>query len=219
LPVQTVKITRTAVPRVSEMREEDRMSALCREKSIDLQNKTKLTSVLPMLGIAIRNLHAASRLRAGRAFVSVLLLSLCAIPVHAGLPRAQKHERRHEIDQLEEVWRTALLKGDTSTMNSLLADDYMAITPTGTLETKDESLANLRTGTMHVTSLEISDRKVRFHGGTALVTSLADVQANTPSGPLSGAYRYTRVYVQDAQGAWKIVTFEASRIINTEDHK
>ncbi len=172
-----------------------------------------------MPGKAICGLHAAPRFQAGRLVVSALLFSLCASPLFAGLPRVQKHEFRHEIDQLEETWRTAILKGDTSTIGSLLADDYMAITPSGTLETKDESLASIRSGNVRFTSLDISDRKVRFYGDTAVVTSLADVEVSTPKGNLSGAYRYTRVYVRDAQGAWKIVSFEASRITDPSAHK
>jgi ketosteroid isomerase-like protein len=97
-------------------------------------------------------------------------------------------------------------------MDSLLADDYIAITASGTLQTKDQALANLRSGQLHFATLDLSDRKVRFYGTTALVTSLAQVHATTPEGELSGSYRYTRVYVRDAQGKWKIVSFEASRI-------
>ena len=137
----------------------------------------------------------------------------------AGLPRAQKHERRHEIDHLEEVWRNALLTDNTAAMNSLLADDYMAITPAGTLQTKEEALANLRSGRMHFTTLEITERKVRFYGTTALVTSTADVQGTTPDGDLSGSYRYTRVYVEGPPGVWKIVSFEANRILSPGEHK
>lgn len=133
-----------------------------------------------------------------------------------GMPRAQKHESRREIDQLEDQWRAAVLQGDTRAMNSLLADDYMAITAYGTVQTRDEALANLRSGRWHITSLELSDRKVRFYGRTALVTSLAEIEGTTPEGPVSGSYRYTRVYVRDPQGAWKIVSFEASRIRRPE---
>ncbi len=172
-----------------------------------------------MPGNKIRILNAAARLRAGGVAVSVLLLLLGANPLFARLPRAQKHENRHEIDHLEETWRTALLKGDITMMRSLLADDYMAITPTGTLQTKEESLASLRSGSMHITSLDISDRKVRIYGDTAVVTSLADMEATTPEGKVSGSYRYTRVYVRDATGAWKIVSFEASRITEPAEPK
>ncbi len=135
------------------------------------------------------------------------------------MPRAQKHESRHEIDQLEDQWRDAMLKGDTAVMNSLLADDYMAITPYGTLQTKDEALASLRSGRWHVTSLTLTDRKVRFYGTTAVVTSIADIEGTSPEGNISGSYRYTRVYARDLQGEWKIVNFEANRIRQPEDRK
>jgi ketosteroid isomerase-like protein len=172
-----------------------------------------------MPGKEICTLRATHRFRVGRTIVPVLLLLLCATSLFARPPRNQKHELRHEIDQLEEAWRTALLKGDTTTLSSLMADDYMAITPSGTLQTKEESLASLRAGKFHIATLEFFDRKVRFYSGTAVVTSLANVQATTPEGNLSGAYRYTRVYVRDAQGAWKIVSFEANRITQPGEHK
>ena len=143
----------------------------------------------------------------------VLLLVSVAAPLFAGgLSLAQKHEHRHEIDQLEDEWRNAILNGDTKTMDSLMAEDYMAVTPSGTLQSRDETLQNLKSGRTHFTSLTVTDRKVRFYGSTALVTSLANVQATTPDGPLTGSYRYTRVYVRNAQGVWKIVSFEASRV-------
>lgn len=144
--------------------------------------------------------------------VPALVLAAWVVPLHAGIPGTQKHERRHEIDQLEEVWRDAVLKGNTAAMDSLLADDYMAITASGTLQTKEQALDNLRTGRTRITALEISDRKVRFYGTTAVVTSLANVKGTSIDGDFSGSYRYTRVYVRDAHAEWKIVSFEASRI-------
>lgn len=135
------------------------------------------------------------------------------------MPRAEKHESRHIIDQLEDRWRDAVLKGDTDTMSSLLADDYMAITPFGTLQTKDEALNSLRSGRWHITALNFTDRKVRFYGRTALVTSVAEVEGTSPEGDLSGSYRYTRVYARTPQGGWKIVNFEANRIHQPADHR
>jgi ketosteroid isomerase-like protein len=150
----------------------------------------------------------------------VAAMLVCASPVllGAGMPRAQKHESRHEIDQLEENWRDAILKSNTTVMENLLADDYMAITASGMLQTKEQALASLRAGRIHFTTLDISDRKVRFYGTTALVTSLASVAGTTGEGDVSGSYRYTRVYVKDAQGAWKIVSFEVSKIREPGEH-
>lgn len=149
-----------------------------------------------------------------------LVVGACALPLHAGMPLAQKHESRHEIDQLEDEWRNAVLTSDTKTMDSLLADDYMAITADGTIENKDQTLARLRSNVIHVTSLTISERRVRFYEKTAVVTSLAQVLGTNAEGnDTSGSYRYTRVYVRDAQGEWKIVSFEASRVREHGPHK
>jgi ketosteroid isomerase-like protein len=166
------------------------------------------------------------RLLPGLTVITVLMLSVCAHPLQAGsrpprpdLPKGQKHEMRHEIESLEAAWRDALMKQDAASMGNLLADDYMAITAYGTLQTKDQALANLRSGRMHFTTLQVSDRKVRFYGKTALVTSQAEVKGTTAEGDISGGYRYTRVYVRDAQGNWKVVSFEASKIRDPGEHK
>jgi ketosteroid isomerase-like protein len=155
----------------------------------------------------------------GWAITTAFVLAACAAPPCAAMGLAQKHESRHEIDSLEDEWRTALLTSDTKAMNSLLADDYMAITPSGTIETREDALEDLRTGRIHFTSVTITDRKVRFYGTTAVVTSLADIEATTAEGPVTGSYRYTRVYVRDLQGAWKIVSFEASHVREPGPHK
>jgi ketosteroid isomerase-like protein len=138
--------------------------------------------------------------------------SFLAAPQHGGLPRGEKHEGRREIDQLEEKWRSAVLTGDYVVMDSLLADDYIAIGANGTIHSKEETLTRMRSGRRHITDLELSDSKVRFYGATALVTSFAHVTGINADGEAIGDFRYTHVYVRNAQGQWKIVSFEASRI-------
>ncbi len=130
----------------------------------------------------------------------------------------EKHESRLEIDQLEESWRDDVLHRKIAALSSLLSDDYIAITPNGMLQSKDETLTSLRSGAVHFNSIEISDRKVRFYGTTALVTSRAEVSGTSPEGDFSGGYRYTRVYVRNPDGKWQIVSFEASRIRDRDVH-
>jgi len=73
-----------------------------------------------------------------------VIFAASAPRLYAGMPRTQKHESRREIDQLEEVWRNAVLQANTAAVDSLLADDYLAITPNGTLQTKEQALAAMR---------------------------------------------------------------------------
>lgn len=137
----------------------------------------------------------------------------------APVPRAHRHEFRHEIDQLEEAWRVAMLKGNSAALAALLADDYTAITARGAIQTKDQAVASLRAGAFQLTALNISDRKVRIYGSTAVVTSVAELTGTKTDQELTGRYRYTRVYVRNPQGQWKIVSFEASRIQEPNEHK
>ncbi|HEY1679962.1 MAG TPA: nuclear transport factor 2 family protein [Candidatus Sulfotelmatobacter sp.] len=138
--------------------------------------------------------------------------AVCAIPLSAAMPMGQKHESRHDIDQLEDEWREAVLASNTKVMDSLLAVDYVGITASGTLQSRDETLQSMSSGRLRFTLLDVTDRKVRFYGSTAVVTSLANIQATTPDGKVIGNYRYTHVYVRNDQGDWKIVSFEASRV-------
>jgi len=144
--------------------------------------------------------------------------SLPAQPKPA-MPRSEKHESKHEIDQLEEQWREAMLKGNTSAINNLLSDDYIGVTASGTLQTKEQAIQNIREGATHFTSIALSERKVRFYGTTAVVNSIAEVEGATPEGKLGGSFRYTRVYVRDPHGAWKVVSFETSRIRQPGERK
>jgi len=156
--------------------------------------------------------------------VGVICLAAGAAELRGGsgpspIPRAQRHEYRHEIDQMEEAWRTAMLKGNSAAMESLLADDYTAITAQGAIQTKEETLNSMKTGAWQLTSLSVSDRKVRIYGSTAVVTSVAELLGSRDAQDLAGRYRYTRVYVRNAAGQWKIVSFEASRIQPAAEHK
>ncbi len=165
---------------------------------------------------------ARAQLTVRLSSVAALLFCLLATGVaqkSSGMPRGERHESRHEIDQLEQTWRNAIMTRDAQAMESLLADDYIAITANGTLQSKEQALTNLRSGTVNFAAIEFSDRKVRFYGQTALVTSRAEVTGSTGEGDISGNYRYTRVYVRDSKGDWKIVSFEASRIRDSDDHK
>ena len=163
--------------------------------------------------------HSRTGLNRRLAIGIVLLLAVGAAPVLQGLPRAERHESRHEIDVLEDHWHDAMLHRNVAAVDALLADDYMGITGNGTLESKDETLASLRSGAVRFTSIQFSDRKVRFYGDTALVTARAEVIGTSPEGDISGSYRYTHVWVRDNKGAWKIVSFEASRIRQRGAHK
>jgi ketosteroid isomerase-like protein len=63
-----------------------------------------------------------------------------------------------------------------------------------------------------ITKLDVSDIKIKRVGSIAIVTSLAQVEGEANGNPLSGSYRYTRVYQRLPSGVWRVTSFEATRI-------
>jgi ketosteroid isomerase-like protein len=161
------------------------------------------------MGMLKANCHAGRNRYFVAGLAAIIFVSSTSLPAK---PHAEKHEIRHQIEHLENAWRTAVLRANIGSMESLLAEDYMSISPSGILQSKEQTLANLKAGTVHFTSIDLNDRKIRIYGTTALVTSRAEVTGTSPDGNISGSYRYTRVYVKDGRGVWRIVSFEASRI-------
>jgi ketosteroid isomerase-like protein len=149
----------------------------------------------------------------GRLFFVLTLVLACATPASA-FPH---HENAHkEIEGLELDWRQAQLSNNISEVDRLLADDYLGISANGTLETKADELTRRRSGSLHITQLDLSDIKVRIYGDTAVVTSKADLVGKNGDRDISGRFRYTRVY-SNRMGQWRIVSFEASRISHNHD--
>jgi len=187
------------------------------DRNVDPGDSSGLLSVTPM-GTCKATSPAGRKLRL--ALVFLLFAMATSSPLSAWIAlHAERHENRHAIDRLEDKWRDAVLNGNSAAMESLLADDYMAITPSGILQSKEQTLANLKSGALRFDRIEVTDRKVRFYGTTALVRCRAEVSGRTADGRISGSYRYTRVYVQDPKGTWRIVSFEANRIRDPEERK
>jgi len=70
----------------------------------------------------------------------------------------------------------------------------------------------MRNHIVAITKLEISDMKIKRVGSIAIVTSLALLEGEANGNPMSGSYRYTRVYQHLPSGVWRVTSFEATRI-------
>jgi ketosteroid isomerase-like protein len=153
-------------------------------------------------------------LAGGVVLASLLLFAVPAalsLPTPGFLPKRETRAVHKQIEGLEMEWRQAQVDNDIAVIDHLLADDYVGISANGTIETKSQTIAQRKAGTIRIKALDLDDLKVRLYGDTAVVTSKADLQGVNGQSDISGKYRYTRVYNRRL-GQWKIVSFEASRI-------
>lgn len=144
---------------------------------------------------------------------SILVTAMCPYVAGARAPKpAKKPDYKHQVEQLEELWRIAQLNDDISQMDKLLSDDYVGITMSGQVVTKAQQLDRMRSRQFMLTKMDLTDTKVKLIGTTAIVTCEANVEGTNEGNPVHGTYRYTRVYSRLPTGAWKITNFEATRV-------
>jgi len=127
-------------------------------------------------------------------------------------PREPKRAEREQIEQLEKQFQDAQLSGDVATMDKLLSEDYLGINANGEVSTKLQQLDHMRSRSLVITQLIPSDVKIKLIGPTAIVTSQVQVEGQLDGSPLSGRYRYTRIYQHLPGGVWKVTNFEVTRI-------
>jgi ketosteroid isomerase-like protein len=147
----------------------------------------------------------------------VALASLAAILLVLSAPAKGQHPRRndqfkHQVEQMEQAWRTAELAGDVEAMGRLLSDDFVGINMSGQVVTKMQLLERMRNRRTILTRLDLDDVHVKLIEQTAIVTSRAEVEGTNEGVAMHGTYRYTRVYSRLASGAWQITNFEATRV-------
>jgi ketosteroid isomerase-like protein len=146
-------------------------------------------------------------------FGLVLVLMLgSSMAARAALPHGARRNAKHEIESLEEQWRTAQLAGDVPTMDRLLSDDFVGISMHGEANTKAQQLDRFRNRTLVLTSINLSDRKIKLVDSVAIVTSLAEVEGTSEGEQMKGKYRYTRIYQRLPSGIWKTTNFEVTRV-------
>ena len=151
-----------------------------------------------------------------RLFSAGALLLGCVllpVPTRADGPHPKRNDQyKHQVEKLEQVWRTAQLNGDVEAMDNLLSDDYVGITMSGQVVTKAQQLDRMRNRNTILSKIELDDVKVKLIGNTAIVTSRAEIDGTNDGTPMHGTYRYTRVYSRLPSGTWKITNFEATRV-------
>jgi len=158
----------------------------------------------------------SSRLLVLLAVCAALCGALCAaIPALAqpGHPKGDpKRIERVHIEALERQWRSAQLAGDVTAMDKLLSEDFLGISSNGEVGTKAQFLDRMRNRTLTLNTMDVSEQKIKLVGQVAIVTSLAQIDGISDGQPLTGRFRYTRVYQRLPGDTWRVTNFEATRI-------
>ncbi len=152
--------------------------------------------------------------------VNLIVLALVAIyllaaPLALGqgdkTGKAKGGNVEEQIKALQAEVVQAQLKGDISALEKFYADDAMIVHGDGTLSTKAQEIANLKSGSQKYESISVHEQKIHTYGDTAVVNSESSVIATTSGKPYNGKTCSTRVWVKQ-KGNWKVVAYQVTRV-------
>ena len=102
------------------------------------------------------------------------------------------------------AWETALVRGDVASLDEILADLFVDTSDNGQVSDKRQIMADLTSGTLKFTSLEMLEERFISYGSTAIAIGIA-AQAGTYRGkPLTARVAFTDCYFLDGS-RWRAV--------------
>jgi ketosteroid isomerase-like protein len=118
----------------------------------------------------------------------------------------QNSDSEREVRQAIEKYKTALLKRDIAALEKIWADDYVFVNASGEVLTKEQRLANIKSGATALDSIsEDENMTVRVYQNSAVTTSRVTIKGQYSGQPVSGQYRSTVVWVKGPAG-WQLVS-------------
>jgi ketosteroid isomerase-like protein len=135
-----------------------------------------------------------------------------AVAAVAVLPlTAQKvNQAEQEIRAAEHLWNEARVKADMAALDRLLADGWTVTHGGGTMDTKAQYLADLKSGDRKFSAdVKEDDITIRIYGDTAVASGLSDSKVTFKGQVQGGPLRFTRVYVR-RDGRWVMIVSHAT---------
>jgi ketosteroid isomerase-like protein len=126
-------------------------------------------------------------------------------------PKAADASVVQTLTKMENDALAAIIKRDVAAFGKIFADDAVLATPDGTLQTKSQLLADIKSGELVIESSSISDMNVKVYGDAAVATYITNDKGKYKGQDITGRYRWTDVFVRRG-GAWQIVAGQGTPI-------
>jgi ketosteroid isomerase-like protein len=109
-----------------------------------------------------------------------------------------------QVAALSEQNRLAAIKGDTKVLDTVLADDWVVIGPTGEVDSKRHQEKKIKDKSLPFECIDPKEVTVRLYGNAAIVMGLYHIKATNNGKSVDGAFRNTEVFTKHG-GTWRCV--------------
>jgi ketosteroid isomerase-like protein len=114
-----------------------------------------------------------------------------------------------EMEKLDHEMQRAFVTRDVKFLRDLLTDDYVLITSSSRIVSKEEVLASVVDPGQVLEVNDSSEVTVRRHGDTAVVTAVLHQRGTSNGKPFDYRVRYTDTWVLEG-GRWRYMSAHAS---------
>jgi uncharacterized protein (TIGR02246 family) len=125
-------------------------------------------------------------------------------------------DQTQKVMALGEDWAAAELRGDTSFLGEILADDFVGVGPRGFMLTRDQWLSRHDTGSLRYESFGLDEVQVRHFGDTAITVCRQSArgvyEGENGRFELDDQFRATLVFVKQ-DGRWQLASLQLSPIL------
>jgi len=145
-----------------------------------------------------------------------ILLWLCATSLWAP---AQDSETaaKSKIAALEQLWNQAYKSGDTKALNSILDDGIVLVNDDGSVQTKAEFLASVKTSNPQPTAqqqqVEPESLAVHVYGNVAIATGVMRVKGVENGKPYTRRERFVDTWMFK-RGSWVCIGTDATPVVH-----
>ncbi len=136
-------------------------------------------------------------------------LTLAMLPVAWAQDKPTSDEQ--VIRKIENEWAAALVHDDTAATDRITTEDWHLVTPDGSVQTREQANADLKSGTLKFESFRLDDLKIRVYGDTAVVIGLETEKSSYKGKDESGQYRFTDVFIK-RDGKWRAVSSHIAKV-------
>ncbi len=123
----------------------------------------------------------------------------------------QSGNAEHAVMRINREWADAIIKGDASTTERVVAPDGIFTEATGNVFDRAQLIAMIKSGDLKLESTTFDDVKVREYGDMAVVTYSSTDKGQYKGQDMSGQYRWTETWIKRG-GKWQQVAAHQSRI-------
>ena len=146
-------------------------------------------------------------------YISTLIILVAVGGIVFGQSEVDKRvgdsrDERAILRVLEEC-SVALEQSDVDALKHIYADDWTFVNTFGAIITKDDRLADLRSGDLKYVYFRIDELSIRVYKKTAIVIGRATIKGQNKWRDNSGQYRVTAVFLKK-NGRWQVAAQQSN---------